>query len=356
MRRALVLLAAVGLLAAGCGGTEGTPKAANQTRSSAPTTTSREPFDGEELTDGEVVKVEKLDGIRLDSLDDGALRNYGVGVDVLDFGTADRVDGGQDVEYGAGPDSTLLAFRLRVTPFLDELGSKVTATVSVDGRQRSLPDFEYSLSDAGEDETLQYLVAVPNDRREVELELKYAGLAQTFDLLEGERTGDQPEILYRSPDAPSVYVENLTPAKLPITDDDGEAGTYVVAVTRAELTYFTPELGDTPSAEDKAWLVVTYEPDGEGSLRLDPDPSGCVVPFTAFTVSAADGTTAPVVDRHSTMEAFDSEKTLVFEVPADLTEATLTLAAAPFGCQWAGQSEPYTATGRADVSIKLPAR
>jgi hypothetical protein len=56
------------------------------------------------------------------------------------------------------------------------------------------------------------------------------------------------------------------------------------------------------------------------------------------------------------MEAFDSEKTLVFEVPADLTEATLTLAAAPFGCQWAGQSKPYTATGQADVSIKLPAR
>jgi hypothetical protein len=298
--------------------------------------------------------VEKLDGIRLESLEDGALRNYGVAVDVLDFGTADVVDGGGGMQYGAGEDSTLLAFRLRVTPFAEELGSKVTATVDRDGRQRSLPEFEYALTDSGEDQTVQYLVAVPNDRREVELELKYAGLAQTFDLLEGERTGDEPKILYRSPDAPSVYVENLTPAKLSILDEDSEPGSYVVNVTRAELTYFTAELGDVPSGQDKAWLVITYEPGGDGSLHLSPDASACILPFAAFTLTDSAGTTYPVIDKHSAMEQFDSEKTLVFEVPADLADATLKLTSTGFNCSLGGIEHPYTASGSAEVKMTLP--
>lgn len=351
MRRALVLLVAAALPVTGCGATEGTPTAAT---SSEQTTTSRAPFEGEVLTDGEVVKVDKLDGIRLESPDDGRLRNYGVALEVLDSGTADEVDAGQDLRYGAEEDSTLLAFRLRVTPFAEELGQKVTATVSVDGRQRSLPDFEYAVGTTGEDATVQYLVAVPNDRREVELELKYAGLAQHFDLLEGRRTGDQPDILYRSPDAPSVYVENLTPAKLPLTDEDGEEGTYVLAVTRAELTYFTAELGDVPGGDDKAWLVVTYEPTGEGSLDRTSEATGCVVPFAAFTLGDPDGGTYPVVDKHSAMELFDTAKELVFEVPATLTAATLTMTTPGFSCRSGGIESPFTASGAATVAMTLP--
>jgi hypothetical protein len=355
MRRALALPAAAAtlatLVAAGCGTTGGTPTAAS---SPAQTTTSRAPFDGEVLADGEVVEVDKLDGVRLESPDDGRLRNYGVALEVLDSGTADVVDAGGDLAYGAADDATLLAFRLRVTPFAEELGEKVTATVSVDGRQRALPDFEYVVDTEGEDATVQYVVAVPNDRREVELELKYAGLAQHFDLLEGRRTGDAPDILYRSPDAPSVFVENLTPAKLALTDEDGEPGTYVLAVTRAELTYFTAELGDVPGADDKAWLVVTYEPSGEGSLDRTSEATGCVVPFAAFTLGDPAGGVYPVVDKHSTMELFDTAKSLVFEVPADLTAATLTLSTPGFSCRSGGIESPFTATGAAAVEMTLP--
>jgi hypothetical protein len=354
MRGALVLLTAVGMLATACAsGTEGTPTSSKQSKTTK-TSTSRAPFDGERLDDGEVVKADKLDGIRLESPDDGRLRNYGVGVDVVDFGSGDVVDAGGDLQYGAGEDATLLAFRLRVTPTIEELGSKVTATVSVDGRQRSLPDFEYALSTAGEDQTLQYLVAVPTDRREVELELKYAGVAQTFDLLEGERTGEQPDILYRSDDAPSVYVENLTPSKIAVVNEEGDQGSYVVRVTRAELTYFTPELGDVPGGQDKAWLVVTYEPIGEGVLEgSSPSARACVVPFSGFTLK--DGTaTYPVVDQHSSMKEFEPEQTLVFEVPADLTTATLELTTEGFQCANAGIDEAHTASGTATVAMTLP--
>ncbi|MBB4908307.1 hypothetical protein [Actinophytocola algeriensis] len=352
MRRALVLLAA-GLFLTACGtDTEGRPTAAAGQKTSEPTTTSRAPFDGEVLGTGEVVRADKLDGIRLESPEDGAVRSYGVAAEVLDFGTADVVDTGDGVQYGAADDATLLAFRLRVTPFAEDLSQKVTATVSVDGRQRSLPDFEYAVGTPGEDQTVQYLVGVPNDRREVELELKYAGLAQQFDLLEGRRTGEQPGILYRSPDEPSVYVENLTPAKLPVVDEDDEPGNYVVAVTRAELTYFTTELGDVPGADDKAWLVVTYEPTGDGSIDTS-FPTGCVLPFASFALTA-DGETYPVVDKHSEMEEFEQEKVLVFEVPSGLTTATLTVKAQPFSCLYGGDDYPYRPTGEAAVEITLP--
>jgi len=353
MRRALVLLAAVGLLTSACGsGTEGTPTPVKQARTTK-TSTSHAPFHGERLDDGEVVKVDKLDGIRLESPEDGRLRSYQVAVEVTDFGSADVVEVGADQQYGARDDSTLIAFRLRVTAFAGELGQMVKATVSVDGRQRSLPEFEYAIGTEDEDSTLQYVVAVPNDRREVELELKYAGLAQTFDLLEGERTGEQPDLLYRSDDTPFVYVENLTPAKLPVQNADAEAGAYVVSVTRAELTYFAPELGDLPADKKKAWLVIHYQPIGEGVLEYTPDAGACVPPFTAFTVN--DGTADyPAIDKQSKVEAFASEQRLAFEVPAELTSARLTMKTPGFNCTYGGEAVPFTATGEATVDMTLP--
>jgi hypothetical protein len=354
MRRALVLLAAVGLLTTACAsGTGGTPTAAKQVRTTTPSTSST-PFEGEQLDDGEVVKVDKIDGLSLESPDDGRLRSYGMGLDVVDFGSADVVDGGSGFQYGAGDDSTLLAFRLRVTPYAQEISEKVKATVSVDGRQRSLPDFEYALGEPGEDQTIQYVVGVPKDRRKVELELKYADFAQQFDLLEGKRTGEQPDILYRSEDAPFVYVENLTPAKLDMVNQDQEPGAYIIGVTRAQLTYFAPELGDVPEDKTKAWLVVDYEPTGEGSLQYAPDATGCVVPFAAFSLN--DGSTDyPVVDKHSTMEEFSSTQRLVFEVPAELTTAKLTLKAQGFSCRSGGMDYAFTPSGQAaTVDMTLP--
>jgi hypothetical protein len=358
MRRALVLLTAVGLLTTACGSdTEGTPTSAKQTRTST-TTKSSTPFEGERLEDGEVVKVDKLDGVRLESPDDGALHNYGVAVDVVDFGTASVVDNGSGTQYGAGDGSTVLAFSLHVTPFIEDMGAKVTATVSVDGRQRSLPDFEYALTTPGEADTLQYVVAVPENRRTVELELKYADLAQRYDLLEGERVGEQPSILYRSTDAPFVYLENLTPAKISgyVTNQAGEQepGAYLVSVKRAELTYFTAELGDMPSDDEKAWLVITYEASGEGSLAEYPPAAGCDVPFADFTLADGKGT-YPVVDRYSSMEAHSREKTLVFEVPADLTAATLSLKSQVYQCVNTGWTDTFTSDGvPAEVKMTLP--
>lgn len=352
MRRVWGVLV-LGVVLTACGeDTQGNPSAGSK-RPTTTSSTSAAPFEGEVVADGEVVAVDKLDGVSLKSPDDGRLRNYGVATEVLDFGTADVVDAGDDMQYGAGPDSTLLAFRMRVAPFADKVADNVTATVSVDGRQRSLPEFEYALGNSGEEATVQYVVAVPDDRREVELELKYAGLAQTFDLLDGERTGNQPEIMYRSPDNPVIYVENLTPAKLTVADDEQEPGSYVIAVTNASLTYFTNEFGDQPSDPKNTWLSVVYEPNGEGSLALWTDPSSCMLPFEAFTLES-EGKNYPANGQHSTMEEFESEKMLIFEVPADLVDAKLTVAPGAFNCSTGGIVHPYTVSNTAVIEIGFP--
>jgi hypothetical protein len=108
-----------------------------------------------------------------------------------------------------------------------------------------------------------------------------------------------------------------------------------------------------PSAEDKAWLVVDYKPTGDGSLESGPEASDCMLPFAAFTVSDGTGT-YPVVDKHSSMVEFDNDQRLVFEVPAELTTATLRLATQGFTCRFAGDDYPYTATGEATVAMTLP--
>lgn len=343
----------LGLVLTACGeDTQGTPSAGSK-RPTTTSSTSAAPFEGEVVADGEVVAVDKVDGVSLKSPDDGRLRNNGVSADVLDFGTADVVDAGDDEQYGAGPDSTLLAFRIRVAAFADGLSEKVTATVSVDGRQRSLPGFEYTMSEEGSDDTVQYVVAVPDDRREVELELKYAGLPQTFDLLEGERTGEQPDILYRSSDGPGVFVENLTPAKLNVKDEDGEPGAYTMSVTTASLTYFTTELGDQPSGKANAWLTVAYEETIDGSVTYSGGASACTLPFEAFVLTGGDGVAYKVASQHSTMEAFE-DKVLVFEVPADLADATLTAAPQTLSCESGGDADLYTPENTAEVKISFP--
>lgn len=361
MRRTAVVAVLVGVigLVAGCGeDTAGTPSGSSRSKEpSKPPSTSRAPFDGEVVSDGEVVKVEKLDGVDLKSPDEGQLHNYGVAVEVLDFGTADVVGAGDGLEYGADDGSSLLAFRLRVVPSKIEggtsLGDKVSATVAVDGVQRELPEFEYAVGDsAGEgDTTLQYVVAVPEDRREVELELKYANLPQTYDLLEGKRTGEEPEVLYRSEDSPSVFVESLTPGTVQVVDPEGEAGSYTLTVNRAELTYFASDLGQLPSGPDKAWLVLTHETRGDGSL--DSSFYVCSMPATAYTLTDDAGTTYEAAGEYFSGGSMGEDQSVAFEVPADLVKADLKVAPQSFSCN-GGIDVTFTATAPATVGITLP--
>jgi hypothetical protein len=99
-------------------------------------------------------------------------------------------------------------------------------------------------------------------------------------------------------------------------------------------------------------LSVVYKADGDGSIRSWATPSSCVLPFEAFTLES-EGKTYPAHGQHSTMEEFES-KQLIFEVPADLVDAKLTVAPAAFTCSNGGTPYPFTATTAATIEIRFP--
>ncbi|WP_253779430.1 hypothetical protein [Goodfellowiella coeruleoviolacea] len=354
-------VAAVGMTAAGCG--TGTPGQATAgvsgtslaTSASATTTSgSAEPFDGEVLKRGEVAELEDTSGARLNPVSDGDLRNFGISAKVFEIGTTDEITSGRGYRPDTG--NKLLVFSVKVERHekSSAVSGRVSASVSVEGRQQNLPGFDELLSYGEQDGTLHYAVGVPaQDPHDVELQLKYSDLAQRFDLLDGRRTGDQPAVLYRSDDYPTVWVERLTPSSFEFTrpgDDEGPTR-FTIPVERAELTYFAPVTGNAPEARDKAWLVLRYKAVGEGPNS--GYASQCAVPLPAYTLTDDKGGTYQPVDRHS---RFDSDGAVVtFEVPADLATATLRVAPTTLNCDTGGTSEPWPASGAAEIPFTLPA-
>ena len=241
----LGVLVVAGLALGGCAGeVTGTPTAGGSGGSA--TSSRSEPFEGRLLKPNEVVKADKLDGVALQPITDGVLRNYGTTLTVLEVGTSDVIEGASESDQedlGADEGSTLLAFRVRVEAPGDSVSDKVTGSVTVDGVSRSLPEFSTVLgSYSKDDSTLQYIVPVPDNRRSVELELKYANLSQKFDLLEGRRVGEAPVVLYRSKSGPDLVNESLTPSQVSVAampGSDGEQESYALSGPKATLSFFS---------------------------------------------------------------------------------------------------------------------
>ncbi|GAB3897270.1 hypothetical protein GCM10029964_079850 [Kibdelosporangium lantanae] len=108
-------------------------------------------------------------------------------VKLVEFGTADQIDDSGE-SYRAADGSALIAFRTSTTVAESAKSGtleQIAVGVSVDGTQRALPDFFGSRSTTGPS-TASYVVAVPEQRRTVDLQLKSAGLTQAIDLLEGK--------------------------------------------------------------------------------------------------------------------------------------------------------------------------
>jgi hypothetical protein len=348
---ALFLIAA--LAVAGCGDDK-TPAAQGKTsKSSRPTSTT--PFAGTTLQPGEVVRVDNLDGARLKSLDDGLVRTFETSVEVTEFGTADQLGSG-DSAYRAEGDASLLVFSMtterneRETP----LEGDVVAAVTVDDKQRELPDFgdsdSYS-SDSDGDQT-NYAVAVPDDRASVTLDLKYNGVVQSLDLLEGKPKGKRPEALYRADRGTAVYQEGLAPSQI---DVQVGSTTYTneITVGRAELGYFPIRGHEMPSADDKAWLSFWVGMDAKGTT--------CSIPLAAYSFKAEDGTVYQATQAASEIkepELLDTPVAVIaFEVPADLAKGTLTVTSPQVTCQVSTATfSQVPASGTATFDVSLPAK
>lgn len=348
----LGVLVVAGLALGGCAGeVTGTPTAGGSGGSA--TSSRSEPFEGRLLKPNEVVKADKLDGVALQPITDGVLRNYGTTLTVLEVGTSDVIEGASESDQedlGADEGSTLLAFRVRVEAPGDSVSDKVTGSVTVDGVSRSLPEFSTVLgSYSKDDSTLQYIVPVPDNRRSVELELKYANLSQKFDLLEGRRVGEAPVVLYRSKSGPDLVNESLTPSQVSVAampGSDGEQESYALSGPKATLSFFSPANAGVASAPDKAWLAVTYLPTASGASYA----KSCVATAADFTVTDDKGGTFQAQDSQSKIEKYDSQR-IAFEVPGDLKKAKLTFAPKTMNCDYSGYPAQWTISGAATIDI-----
>jgi hypothetical protein len=341
-----------GLSLAACGGDSGSQGLGNALSSAA--TSSSVPFAGQTLAEGDVVKVANLNGARMQPVTGGEVRGYQVSAKVLEFGTADQVDDPGTGGYRAPAGSSLIAFRTTVTSGVDpsQLDGQVVAAVSVDGKQRSLPEF---LGSSKGSTTTSYLVAVPEGRRTVDLELKSAGVVQQFDLLEGKPKGDRPVALYRAASGSSLVQEALTPATFEVAHRDGKFNaTHRITVSRAELGYFAAESGTVASSPDKAWLTLT----GTGETSDLP----CVVPMAMYKLTDATGAEYLPADGQSTSPSEPpiiggTQFSLAYEVPAGLKQATLTVAPTQASCEVSTANvQTVPARGVAKVDITLPER
>jgi hypothetical protein len=330
-------------------------KSEGQAQGGAPTTTStsRPPFTGKTLGLGEVVKVDDLGGARMQPITGGDVRGPKIALKVLEFGTAEQIDdsnGGHRAPDGA----TLIAFRTSVTTEDDDL-DEVVVNVSVDGTQRSLPNLVSSYGSGDKTSTVSYIVAVPEQRRTVDLELKSPGLVQQFDLLEGKPKGDRPAALYRPAEGTVIKQEALAPASFEVAPREGRFGPkQVVTVTEADFSYFNAKTGSVPSSPGKAWLTLI------GTSRTsDANGVNCVTALSAHKLTDDKAVAYQPSDAGSVMpqESIVAEVnfTVSFEVPSDFGRGTLSIAPTQVSCQLSTSNyQAVPARGEAKVELTIP--
>lgn len=212
----------------------------------------------------------------------------------------------------------------------NESVSPPTATLIVDGKRTDIPD----LLTTG---TKNYLaMSVPEDAREILLEMDQAGVAQTLDLSTGERDPDAPEILYRESSQRVETETSFTYLRstfnrtfdLPFTfsgmtdsclDNDGDQDTTAITVSGVDLQYWmgsTPLVQATPTT---ALLQLVAEGRTSNKQRMHGP-----IPVEQVSVTDATGASYPVKSAPSGRFSFTNGD-LYAEVPADITAGSVTL-------------------------------
>ena len=268
-------------------------------------------------------------GVALSAPSDGRTAGDGFLSEVTGVGIGYRFGSGKQA-WQARPGQRLVAFSLAGTlPGQNVNGNTVTGTLIVDGVRQPLPA-------QPPNPPVDYLASVPVDTRDVAVQLAAGGLAQTFSVTAGAREGVQPAVLYR--DRLDWQTVDQIGETINFPTPDPAAGLLAsastdVELTSATLTWFGPDPTDpTPADQSKAWLVLdltsgqhdpnvleslTYTSGLSGQEVTLTQPGGQPVPSTVTgrggpndLVSAGTGITGGIY---------------YFQVPADLTTATLTV-------------------------------
>ncbi|TCO53439.1 hypothetical protein [Actinocrispum wychmicini] len=352
VRSVACAVAAAASLSACSGKSDGLPT--GQSEPSVPST-SRPPFTGKTLANGDVQKVTDLGGARMQPVSGAEVRGPGVTLKVVEFGTADQIDDSGS-SYRAPDKSTLIAFRTSTTVDKDTQSGvleQLAFGVSVDGTQRSLPDILSGRPTSGS-ATASFIVAVPEQRRTVELQLKAAGLTQAIDLLEGKPKGDRPKALYRPAEGTVLRQESLPPANFQTAIWPNQPpAQQVVTVKEADFSYFNGVTHNVPSSPDKAWLtfVGTSATGGNGDICVTPLAAHKLVDDKGATISPSESASKMPGEGYIAEEAF----TVSFEVPADVKSVTLVIAPTQMRCQVStGNYQARQSSGEAKIAVTIP--
>jgi hypothetical protein len=271
------------------------------------------PTDYAEVTDGQI-------GVDLEAVDKKVI-GLGFTMDIEGYATEKRLTEGESVIV-APKGHELLVVRYSWDTTESYSYSNPAFAVSVDGTNRSvnLPSGSGTL-----------IAAVPEDAEDLGINAAEDTLDQTLSLTTGERSGDTPAIIYRDPASRTVSVNSTI--QMPMTDvclNEGcgpsEGLQTQLVLGRGELVWTQSssdlagyEASDAaPSDTDSAFLVLevtNYDVVGP-SVRYrvnNPQLSADMISLSADgeTYKAQSGTNLPGY--------------IAFEVPADLTEATLTI-------------------------------
>ncbi len=272
------------------------------------------PTDYAQVTDRDI-------GVELEPVDEQII-GLGFTMDLEGWATEKRITEGESVTVAPkGHELLVVAYSWDTT---ESYGySNPSFAISVDGTSRSvdLPSGTGTL-----------VAAVPEDAEDLGINAAEDTLDQTLSLSTGERSGDTPAIIYRDPASRSVSVNSTI--QMPMTDvclNDGcgpsEGLQTQLVLGRAELVW-TQSLSDlagydasdaAPSDTDSAFLVLevtNYDVVGPSvSYRVNnPQLNAEMITLSADgeTYKAQSGTSLPGY--------------IAFEVPAEITEATLTIA------------------------------
>jgi hypothetical protein len=306
---------------------------------------------------------------------DGRLNGYGFVGHVLGVATGPRLQIAGTVE-SAGAGQTLWVFGLdwiQDEGVNNSAGPTIAADVAADGNQLSFPAAENSPNRSGNPDAdgdldvgdTYWVASVPSTATDVAVELSSGGLRQSFSLAHMAREGEQPSALYRSASSWQIDQSVSADKSIPVPDPTGQVtdGTLPVDLTGYSLGWFGPDGStDVPATSADAWLVPQLSSVTADSSNVPADnvcfPTSLPASAVTLEVPGLPSIASTVFPNLGSDEVHNGVFTGLygFQVPADVTSATLVVAPGtiPIRTDNCSQQVSTTVTGTATFALSFP--
>lgn len=308
-------------------------------------------------------------GIALHVPADGRLNGYGFATDVTGYRFTGQVGAG-DSTIRAATGQRLLVFGLRgsaASTASQSVGTPApTALLDVDGAEQPLPTANLSVGSP-----VYYLASVPARSREVSVQLSSQGYTQTFSFTAGSRQLPAPTVLYRAKDAWQATdpLDQTVTVPTPDPAENLPDAALDVTVRSAILTWFGPrDPSQHPADPAHAWLVLdaTSQPHQTQALAIGSQLNYLsTLPASAVTLTTPDAgqpIPATLTGQGGPADQSADQSGLFggvyyWQVPADLTSATVTITTGTITAEdsWLGSPQTITVPGHLTFNLSFAA-